>query len=78
MPKKSSYKTTLDEMFALQRFGIKLGLATIRNILNGIGNPQHTFASIHIAGTNGKGSIASSLASILQEAGYCQLLTRTA
>jgi len=57
-------------MFALQRFGIKLGLATIRNILNGLGNPQRTFACIHIAGTNGKGSIAASIASILQQAGY--------
>ena len=70
MPKKSSYKATLDEMFGLQRFGIVLGLATIRNILKNLGNPQNQYACIHIAGTNGKGSIASGLSAILQAAGF--------
>ena len=70
MGKESTYKATLDEMFALQRFGIKLGLATIRNILKNLGNPQHQYACIHIAGTNGKGSIASGLSAILQAAGF--------
>ena len=57
-------------MFGLQRFGIKLGLTTIRNILNGLGNPQNRFNCIHLAGTNGKGSVASFLASILYRSGY--------
>jgi dihydrofolate synthase/folylpolyglutamate synthase len=70
MQNKSTYKTTLDEMFALQRFGIKLGLTTIRNILKNLGNPQNQYACIHIAGTNGKGSIASGLSAILQAAGF--------
>ena len=70
MPDKSSYQATLDEMFGLQRFGIKLGLATIRNILKNLGNPQNQYACIHIAGTNGKGSIASGLSAILQAAGF--------
>ena len=43
MPKKSSYKATLDEMFALQRFGIKLGLSTIRNILKNL--PLHSMTT---------------------------------
>ncbi len=57
-------------MYSLRRFGIKLGLGTIRNILEGIGNPQNNFACIHIAGTNGKGSVASTLATILHYAGF--------
>ena len=57
-------------MYGLRRFGIKLGLSTIRKILAGLGNPQNSFACIHVAGTNGKGSVASSLASILTRAGY--------
>ncbi|MBW2593506.1 MAG: bifunctional folylpolyglutamate synthase/dihydrofolate synthase [Deltaproteobacteria bacterium] len=57
-------------MFELRRFGIKLGLSTIRNILEGLGNPQDGFKCIHIAGTNGKGSIASTLAYILNASGY--------
>ncbi len=67
---QNKYDAILKEMFGLQRFGIKLGLATIRNILKGLGNPHRTFACIHIAGTNGKGSIAANIASILHQAGY--------
>lgn len=57
-------------MFALRRFGIKLGLDTVRRILDGLGNPQDNYHCVHIAGTNGKGSVASMLASILQAGGY--------
>ncbi len=57
-------------MFSLRRFGIKLGLGTIRKTLAGIGNPQDRFSCIHVAGTNGKGSIASALSSILRLSGY--------
>lgn len=64
------YNQCLQNMFRLRRFGIKLGLETIRHILDGLGNPQNNFLSIHIAGTNGKGSIAAAIESILKEAGY--------
>jgi len=56
-------------MYALRRFGIKLGLDTIGRILSGLGNPQEKFNAIHIAGTNGKGSVAATLASILNTRG---------
>ena len=48
----------------------KLGLSTIQQILSRLGNPQHGYACIHVAGTNGKGSVASFLASILNASGY--------
>ena len=70
MKKKIDYQACLDEMFALGRFGIVLGLDTIKGILSNLDNPQDKFACIHIAGTNGKGSIASSLSTILISAGY--------
>ena len=57
-------------MYGLRRFGIKLGLSTIQQILSGLGNPQNRYACIHVAGTNGKGSVASFLAAILKESGY--------
>ena len=57
-------------MYGLRRFGIILGLETIKRILSALGNPQGNFASIHVAGTNGKGSVASSLSSILHQSGY--------
>lgn len=65
-----AYTACLEAMFGMRRFGIVLGLSTITNILDGLGNPQRTFPAIHIAGTNGKGSIASALATILHQAGY--------
>jgi dihydrofolate synthase/folylpolyglutamate synthase len=65
-----AYKKCLESMYGLRRFGIKLGLTTIKNILNGLGNPQNNFQSIHVAGTNGKGSVASALAAMIHAAGY--------
>lgn len=67
---KSSYNDCLDRMYSLRRFGIKLGLDTIRLILEGLGNPQKACTFIHVAGTNGKGSIASYIASVLNVSGY--------
>lgn len=67
---ENNYTKCLDEMFGLRRFGIKLGLDVIRNILNNLKNPEQNFSCIHIAGTNGKGSIASALATILHASGY--------
>ncbi len=70
MNAKKDYKNCLHAMYSLRRFGIKLGLSTIRRILEELGNPQDHFGCIHVAGTNGKGSIASGIASILNAAGY--------
>ncbi len=55
---------------SLEKFGINLGLDRIIYLLDKLGNPHQKFKSIHIAGTNGKGSTAAMLASILKEAGY--------
>jgi dihydrofolate synthase/folylpolyglutamate synthase len=70
MPPKETYNSCLKTMYALRRFGIILGLDTIKNILSALGNPQNDYNCIHIAGTNGKGSVASSLSAILHESGY--------
>ncbi len=70
MVSKNTYENCLKTLYGFQRFGIKLGLSTIKRILAGLGDPQDTFACIHVAGTNGKGSVASSLASILYRSGY--------
>lgn len=70
MTNTDAYEKTLQAMYSLHRFGIKLGLDIISGMLNGLGNPQETFNCIHIAGTNGKGSVASALSTILHRAGY--------
>ena len=60
----------LSALYRLRRFGIQLGLSSISRLMRGLGNPQDGYACIHVAGTNGKGSIASFLSSILAQAGY--------
>src|SRR3989344_2116826 len=63
-------QSTLDYLYNLERFGIKLGLEAINDLLQLLDNPQNKFRSIHIAGTNGKGSVSAYLAAILSQAGY--------
>lgn len=72
-----NYNETLNWMFnklpMYQRIGAaayKADLNTTIDILNHLGNPQNNFKSVHVAGTNGKGSVSHSLASVFQEAGY--------
>ena len=47
------------------KFGIKPGLERITILMNLLGNPQDSFRSVHIAGTNGKGSVATFISSIM-------------
>ncbi|HET9832358.1 MAG TPA: folylpolyglutamate synthase/dihydrofolate synthase family protein [Vicinamibacterales bacterium] len=57
-------------LFSLEQYGIKFGLDSIRALLARIDNPQQTFRSIHIAGTNGKGSVTAMIDSVLRSAGH--------
>lgn len=54
-----------------QSFGVNLGLRRIETLLANLGNPQQQVPILHIAGTNGKGSVCAYLSSILTAAGYC-------
>ena len=72
-----NYQQTLQYMFErlpmFQRQGasaFKKDLGNITKLCNYLNNPQNTFKSIHVGGTNGKGSTSHMLASVLQEAGY--------
>jgi len=53
-----------------QRFGVHLGLERIQKLLADLGNPHHSVPVIHVAGTNGKGSVCAYLSTVLTEAGY--------
>ena len=53
-----------------QRFGVNLGLKRIKKLLADLGNPHYQVPIIHVAGTNGKGSVCAYLSSMLTEAGY--------
>ncbi|WP_315791334.1 folylpolyglutamate synthase/dihydrofolate synthase family protein [Fischerella sp. JS2] len=54
----------------LQKFGIHLGLEASQKLLANLGNPHHQVPVIHVAGTNGKGSVCAYISSVLTEAGY--------
>ncbi len=64
-----SWEEAIRRLYHLERRGIKLDLERVRDCLHSLGDPQRTFDSILVAGTNGKGSTASALASILSLSG---------
>lgn len=64
------YIEALDYIHGVDKFGMILGLDSIRELLRRLGNPQKNLNIVHIAGTNGKGSTAAFLSSVLVESGY--------
>lgn len=60
---------TLDYLFSLTTKGIKPGLERVRTFLNELGNPQNAFRAVHVAGTNGKGSVSNLIYSVLRASG---------
>jgi dihydrofolate synthase/folylpolyglutamate synthase len=67
---QQAYQESLDYLYSLERFGMIFGLTQVEKILEAIGNPQREVQAIHIGGTNGKGSTAAMIASILKKEGY--------
>ncbi|MCC6398504.1 MAG: bifunctional folylpolyglutamate synthase/dihydrofolate synthase [Bacteroidetes bacterium] len=67
---RPGYAATLRYLYDLQVLGIKTGLRNIRTLTAHAGHPERSFPCFHCAGTNGKGSTSSLLASMLTEAGY--------
>ena len=67
--KKKGYQESVSYLYNLQKFGIKFGLSKTANLLKSLGNPHKGQKYIHIGGTNGKGSVAVFIASVLQQTG---------
>ena len=65
-----TYEQALDKIHSFQRFGSRLGLDRIRELLKRIGSPDDRLKVVHVAGTNGKGSVSRFLYEVLNEAGY--------
>ena len=70
-----SYQNTVEQLYALGHElastpSHKFDLAYVREMLEALGHPERRFPSVLIAGTNGKGSTAATLSSILRVAGY--------
>lgn len=64
------YRQACQYLDQLQFFKIKLGLDAVAALLEQLGNPQQHYPTIHLAGTNGKGSVGAILTSLLGSAGY--------
>ncbi len=62
-------EATLIRLYAMRTHGIKPGLETAVALTDALGNPERSFAAVHVAGTNGKGSVCAMLDSVLRGAG---------
>lgn len=65
-----NYTDTIQYLYALQKYGIKFGLDNTTKLLSLFGDPHNHFRTIHVAGTNGKGSTSAMIAAMLQAHGY--------
>ncbi len=65
-----SRRELLTWLYGLENFGIKLGLENEKLLLARLGNPQDKYRTVHVAGTNGKGSVCAMIASVLSCEGY--------
>lgn len=65
-----TYTEALRKIHSLNKFGSRPGLERIKRLLSDMGNPQDYTKFIHVAGTNGKGSVCAVLSSVLKSAGY--------
>ncbi len=65
-----NYEETIEKIHGFQKFGSRLGLERMTVLMDFLGNPQDRMKVIHVAGTNGKGSVCRYLASVLKENGY--------
>ncbi|NWG02009.1 MAG: bifunctional folylpolyglutamate synthase/dihydrofolate synthase [Syntrophaceae bacterium] len=67
---QDTYQQSLHYLYGLEKFGMIFGLAQVKRILEAIGNPHRDIQTVHIGGTNGKGSTAAMVSAILQKEGY--------
>lgn len=65
-----NYREALDYIEQIGRYGIVPGLDSIRQLVGRLGDPQKELRFVHVAGTNGKGSVCAFLSSVLQQGGY--------
>jgi dihydrofolate synthase/folylpolyglutamate synthase len=62
--------TTTERLLALEAFGIKLGLENMRTLVAALEHPERAYPTIHVAGTNGKGSVSAMIERALRAAGH--------
>lgn len=70
MPVPAFPDDPIDFLFSLERLGMKFGLGNISRLCEALGHPERAFRSVHVAGTNGKGSVTSIVETALRAAGH--------
>lgn len=69
MGSREQLDAALERLYQRRQFGIKLGLEPVQRMCELLGHPEQQYGVIHVAGTNGKGSVCATIASILQASG---------
>src|SRR5262245_6591333 len=69
-PSLTDYAAVADYLFGLKARGVKFGIDRMRGFAAALGNPERVVPCVHVAGTNGKGSVAAMLDAILHAAGW--------
>ncbi len=64
-----NYHKAIEYLYSLQKYGMKFGLRNTTELLSRLNNPHYSFKSIHVAGTNGKGSTSAMIEAILRKVG---------
>ena len=70
VPRPADYAAVQDYLFGLKAHGVKFGIDRMRPLAAALGHPERLVRCVHVAGTNGKGSVAAMLESILRTAGW--------
>lgn len=68
-PRLADYQATTDYLYALKSGGVNFGIDRMRQFAKALGHPERAYPTIHVAGTNGKGSVSAMVESILRAAG---------
>lgn len=69
VPSPTDYASVTDYLYALKAGGVKFGIDRMRRLAEALGHPERSYPVIHVAGTNGKGSVSAMLEAILRAAG---------
>lgn len=69
-PRFADYTAATEYLYALKGAGVKFGIDRMRGLAEALGHPERNYPVVHIAGTNGKGSVSAMVEAILRHAGY--------
>ncbi len=69
-PRLADYASVTEYLYALKAGGVKFGIDRMRRLASALGHPERSYPVIHVAGTNGKGSVSAMLDAILHAAGW--------